>query len=56
MYPAGAVAVARGYGPAQEPPSRLLGYRVDARGWGWAASREAGWHWHIWAAGSCVGW
>jgi hypothetical protein len=56
MYPAGAAPLARGYGPAQEPPSRPLGYRLDARGWGSAAWRAAGWHWHSWAAGRRVGW
>ena len=55
-YPAGPAPLARGYFPAQELRSRPLGYRLDARGRGSASWRAAGWHWHSWAAGRCVGW
>ncbi len=55
-YPVGPAPLALGYGPAQELLSRLLGYRLDARGQGSASWRAADWHWHSWAAGRCVGW
>ena len=56
MYPAGPAPLARGYFPDQELISGPLGYRLDARGQGSASWRAAGWHWHSWAAGRCVGW
>ena len=56
MYHAGPAPLVRGYGPAQELPSRPLGYRLDERGRGSASWLAAGWHWHSWAAGSRVGW
>ena len=56
MNPAGAKPLARGHGPAQEPPRRPPGYRLDARGIASAGCWAAGWHWHSWAAGRCVGW
>ena len=56
VYPVGPAPLARGYFLAQELLSRPLGYRLDARGQGSASWRPAGWYWHNWAAGRCVGW
>ena len=55
-YPMVPAPLALGYGPAQELLSGPLGYRLDARGQGSASWRPAGWYWHNWAAGRCVGW
>ena len=55
-YPMVPAPLALGYGPAQELLSGPLGYRLDARGQGSTSWRAAGWHWHSWAAGRCVGW
>ena len=55
-YPMVPAPLDLGYGPAQELISGPLGYRLDARRQGSASWRAAGWHWHSWAAGRCVGW
>ena len=55
-YPMVPAPLALGYGPAQELLSGPLGYRLDARRQGSASWQAAGWHWHSWAAGRCVGW
>ena len=55
-YPMVPAPLALGYGPAQELLSGPLGYRLDACRQGSASWRAAGWRWHSWAAGRCVGW